>query len=154
MGYEEELGEQTVKTLLDIAKAYGIPGRHKMRKGVLIERIIQAEQAESDDDDVLDTSQGNFDKLATENAAENRLAVRRVYLVNASEGSIVAFRNRLTGKVKSAKILLNDRNGNMRLETGYGKIYAVEYDDIIWVKIGNRWPRGVYNLLKGLGTET
>ena len=36
------------------------------------------------------------------------------------------------------------------LETDYGAQYITPYEDIIWVRTGKRWPRGVYKLLKGL----
>lgn len=71
------------------------------------------------------------------------------YVETAPVGSIVAFRDE-RGKVKSAKIInRSSANRLLKLETVYKKEYIVSYDDIIWVKTNDRWPRGVYNLLKG-----
>ena len=35
------------------------------------------------------------------------------------------------------------------LETEYKSVYKVSFDDVLWVKTGNRWPKGIYELLKG-----
>ena len=43
------------------------------------------------------------------------------------------------------------KNRRLMLETEYGAKYIVSYDDIIWVRNGKRWPKGVYKLLKGTG---
>ena len=67
------------------------------------------------------------------------------YIENAEVGTIVAFR--VGDKVKSAKIInRSSARRKLKLETAYGRIYVVDYDDIIWVKTSSRWPRGVYEL--------
>ena len=260
---EKEIRNEPVKVLLDIAKAYGIIGRHKMTKEQLIKAIVAAEkqlqkeqketekevikgdfveepqrvetpfEGEKPDYDKIqeeaepvDTMKGNFDELhkkAIEKITEsktiedfliadqfftrselpeeikidltlllfNQLIARntptvepvddldyneqpirdavsspvhdqpsddcepndakQVYLKNAEEGVIIAFKNHLTNRVKSAKILLNDCIGEvMRVETAYGKVFTVPYSEILWVKTGTRWPFGVYNALKGV----
>lgn len=71
-------------------------------------------------------------------------------------GTIVAFKTE-DGKYKSAKIVKkSSKDRKLKLETSYGKEYIISYDGVIWVRTGNRWPRGVYNLLKGIedGQET
>ena len=66
-----------------------------------------------------------------------------------SVGTLVAFKT--NGKVKSAKIIKKSTKNELALvETKVGKQYRINYDDIVWVKTGKRWPRGVYNLLKGI----
>lgn len=71
------------------------------------------------------------------------------YVETAPVGSIVAFRDK-NGKVKSAKIINRSTPKRLlMLETVYRREYIVSYDDIIWVKTNERWPRGVYKLLKG-----
>ena len=68
-------------------------------------------------------------------------------------GTLVAFRLS-NGKVKSAKVMKKStKNRKLKLETNYGAEYIASYDDIIWVRTGKRWPRGVYNLLKGITNE-
>ena len=70
-------------------------------------------------------------------------------------GTVVAFR--IAEKVKSAKIVKrNKAHKRLKVQTTYGKEFVIDYSDVVWVKLNNRWPRGVYNLLKGItedGTE-
>ena len=71
------------------------------------------------------------------------------YLDNADVGDLVAFRTS-DFKVKSAKIVKKSSGeGRLMLETKYGAQFLVDYDDIVWVNTTGRWPRWVFNLLKG-----
>lgn len=72
------------------------------------------------------------------------------YIESAKIGTLVAFKLS-SGKVKSAKITnRSSKNRKLKLETEYGAIYIIPYEDIVWVRTGPRWPSGVYKLLKGL----
>lgn len=76
---------------------------------------------------------------------------REDYIATAPIGSIVAF---ITddGKYKSAKIInRSTARRYLKLQTAYGREYKVPYTSVIWVKTGSKWPRGIYNLLKGIG---
>ena len=78
---------------------------------------------------------------------------KMAYIENAEIGFLVAFKLP-NGKVKSAKIIRKSKSQRMfLLETGYGATFLISYDDVIWVRTGDRWPRGVYELLKGKETE-
>jgi hypothetical protein len=39
------------------------------------------------------------------------------------------------------------------VETSYGATHVIPFEDVLWVRTGARWPRGVYNMLKGIGEE-
>lgn len=79
------------------------------------------------------------------------------YIVNAEPGLIVAFRlcfkstktgEKLT-KVISGKILENNQTEKKYIvETRNGLKYGVPYRAVVWVKTGNRWPKGVYEEMK------
>ena len=72
------------------------------------------------------------------------------YLSKAKAGSIVAFRTK-NGKVKSAAIVYNDTaNKKVHLETKYEVKFVANYNDVLWVKTGRRWPKYIFNLLKGI----
>lgn len=78
------------------------------------------------------------------------------YIVNAEEGTIVAFRLNFTSKqdlkltkVISGKILENSQDSEVFVvETRNGLKYGVPYGAVVWVKTGNRWPKGVYDEMK------
>lgn len=78
------------------------------------------------------------------------------YIVDAEEGVVVAFRLNFTAKsgveltkVISGKILENnnDEQGYV-VETRNGLKYGVPYNAVVWVKTGQRWPKGVYEEMK------
>ena len=112
----EELRNETVKTLLVLAKDHGIKGRHALRKPELIDALLKS--------------------------------VKLVYLRKAVPGRQVAFRKEGTEKVRNGKIIGNDGEQYLNVETGHGKVCKVPYDDVLWVKTGKRWPSWVYEQLK------
>lgn len=161
---KEVLQNKTCKELRELAKEMNISGRWDMTKDQLIEAILGAEvvqntdESESAKDEVkVDNQAGN---AAVEDKVENKSAGVQVdmkqkmqYIENVEIGALVAFRLS-NGKVKSAKVTRKStKNRKLKLETDYGAEYIVSYDDIVWVRTGKRWPRGVYKLLKGLVDE-
>lgn len=74
------------------------------------------------------------------------------YLVTANIGTLVAFQDfskKGFVKTKAAKVVKNEpQDSVLILETEYGKRYSVDYKNVLWVRTGNRWPRGVYELFK------
>lgn len=74
------------------------------------------------------------------------------YIDTCPIGTLVAFR--IDEKVKSAKILKRSRKRKqLKVQTSYGKEFYIDYSDVVWVKLNSRWPRGVYNLLKGISED-
>ena len=93
---------------------------------------------------------------AEEKQEENKTAVSDVklwYINNAKQGTIVAFKTNINGyeRVKSAAVTnINRSRQLLKLTTKYGVEYIVRFCDVVWVKTGSRWPRAIYNLLKGI----
>lgn len=165
----EILQNKTCKELRELAKEMNISGRWDMAKNDLIEAILGAEAVQTTnncesakDEDKVDNRANNVE---VEGKVENESAdvvvdmkQKMHYIENIEVGVLVAFRLS-NGKVKSAKVTRKStKNRKLKLETDYGAEYIVSYDDIVWVRTGKRWPRGVYKLLKGLvdvnGNET
>lgn len=71
------------------------------------------------------------------------------FIENAElEETIVAFVD--NGKYRSAMLANRNRSKRLvKLVTKLGKEYIVPYEDIVWVRDGNKWPLTIYNLLKG-----
>lgn len=165
----EILESKTRKELRVIATELKITGRWDMTKEQLIEAILRANSVEVNkiENDEEDISQSANDECKVDNhECENVEVEEKVekesadvtkvnmeqkmsYIENIDIGTIVAFRLS-NGKVKSAKVARKStKNRKLKLETDYGAEYIVSFDDIIWVRTGKRWPRGVYKLLKG-----
>lgn len=168
----EQLAEMKVAELKSICKENGIKhynGKNRYTKQQMIEAIIvafpeeeqQEEQKEEqqveetvkklEDNPKVKESKCNEEEVKNTEDAESK---RKAYVENVAIGTIVAFRTP-DGKVKSAKVINKFSISNykrLKLETKYGAIYIIKYEDVIWVKTGKRFPRGVYNLLKGIET--
>lgn len=158
---KEILQSKTCKELRELAKERNISGRWDMTKPQLIEAILGTEvvgepvKNESVKDEVkvdnLEESGVDVEAKEKESAsAEIDMQQKLQYVENIAIGTIVAFRLS-NGKVKSAKVAKKStKNRKLKLETDYGAEYIVNYEDIVWVRTGKRWPKGVYKLLKGL----
>lgn len=133
----ENLEKKTRDELRVIAKELDIKGRGHMTKDQLVQAIAGATSSEAVEtsDDVSSSS--------------NKMK----YVENAEIGTIVAFKLP-DGRVKSAKIeRRSTSHRKLKLVTQYGAGFVVSYDDVIWVRTTKRWPKGVYNMLKGKVAE-
>ena len=168
----EQLAEMKVAELKSICKENGIKhynGKNRYTKQQMIDAIVafpeeqQEEQKEEqkeeqqveksekklEDNPKAKESKCNEEEVKNTEDAESK---RKAYVENIAIGTIVAFRTQ-DGKVKSAKVInKSSKYRRLKLETKYGAIYVIKYEDVIWVKTGKRFPRGVYNLLKGIET--
>ena len=165
---KEILEAKTKKELRVIATELEITGRWDMTKPQLIEAILRAKSAKKSnqenvanenlqsakDETKIDNQE--CEDIEVEDKVENKSANVEInmeqkmsYIENIDIGTIIAFRLS-NGKVKSAKVTRKStKNRKLKVETDYGAEYIVSYDDVIWVRTGKRWPRGVYKLLKG-----
>lgn len=157
---KEELNVLSVKGLRDMAKEKGIAGRWDMTKEQLVDALVAEEVKELAAEEkvvekpveVLEEKEVavGIPKEVAKNVNQYDVKNRMRYVDNAEAGDIVAFRLP-SGKVVSAKIeKKSTRRQMLRVETSYGESHDIQYTDVVWVKTGKRWPRGVYNLLKGL----
>lgn len=159
----ENLNEMNMDNLRKYASSVGVKKIRSFKKAELIEEVIKAcSEEEKHEIEVFGTDE-EIAALKTECEKESELDTvdefeeakvideseqvnkHLEYIENAEVGTIVAFR--VGDKVKSAKIInRSSARRKLKLETAYGRIYVVDYDDIIWVKTSSRWPRGVYEL--------
>lgn len=159
----ENLNEMNVENLRKYASSVGVKKIRSFKKTELIEEIIKVcSEDEKHEIEVFGTDE-EIAALKTECEKESDLDTidefeetdvineteqankHLEYIENAEVGTIVAFK--VGDKVKSAKIInRSSARRKLKLETAYGRIYVVDYDDIIWVKTSSRWPRGVYEL--------
>ena len=164
----EFLEAKTRKELRVIATELKIVGRWEMTKEQLIDAILRANSVEvNKQENVMNVSSQSAndeckidnhenENVEVEDKDENESADVKInmeqkmsYIENIDIGTIVAFRLS-SGRVKSAKVVRKStKNRKLKLETDYGAEYIISYEDIIWVRTGKRWPRGVYKLLKG-----
>lgn len=160
---KENLQNKTCKELRELAKDMNISGRWDMTKDQLIDAILGAEVLEKNNESESAKDEckiDNHDVVEVEAKVEKEsanvdfdMAQKMPYIENIEIGTLVAFRLS-NGKVKSAKVTRKStKNRKLKLETNYGAEYIVSFDDILWVRTGKRWPRGIYKLLKGFVDE-
>lgn len=166
----DELAQMTTRQLVKgPATDMGISGRWDMKKEQLIDAILRAElnwqkpsaKAQSAiDEDKVDEQDGvgvtdKVEKQVADAEADmdQKLAQKMRYVEEIEVGALVAFKVP-GGKVKSAKVLRrSSKNRKLKVETDYGAAYVIAYEDVLWVRTGKRWPRWIYNLLKGIADE-
>lgn len=161
---KEELQAMKVNELAAMCKDNNIPhyhGKNRFKKDELVEAILGAGVAE---DSKVENDKSAKDEVKIDNrgvevegkvekesaSADVDIEQKMPYIEGAVVGTIVAFRLP-NGKVKSAKIIKKStKRRQFMLETDYGAQYITSYENVVWVRTGKRWPRGVYRLLKGL----
>lgn len=117
---KSELEMQKKDAIDIIARKYDIKGRSSMRKADLIEKILEVEKE----------------------------ANKAKYIGKAVVGTLIAF-TLPTGKALSGMVIqLCDEA--FEVETKNGRRFFVKHDNVMWVKTNGRWPRQVYNALKGV----
>lgn len=176
----EELNEKKKIEIMSIAKDLGLPrykGKSELSKDALINSIMEAEE-NGDTQEAASVSNKKTEQVKSEVKAkkepepkkhskvveetkklqekkrelteEERTEKKLGYIEGAKVGTLVAFKSD-TGKVKSAMIVKRStKNRKFKLETRYGAQFIVSFDDVVWVRTNKRWPKGVYQLLKGI----
>lgn len=70
---------------------------------------------------------------------------KQEYISNICAGNIVAFKREdlmFSGKV------IEVSEDKVTIQTPNNSIFYVERENVVWVKIGTKWPVGIYNALK------
>lgn len=154
---KETLMGMNMKDLSEKAKELGVSrysGGKRLSKEQLVDAILKAcsEQTEGEQVETpeVETTEEQKSGGLTEEERRNR---HNQYVENVKVGTLVAFK---TGpnKAKSAMVVKRStKNRKLKVETKYGKELIISFDDVIWVHTNKRWPKGVYNMLKGMVSE-
>lgn len=163
----EELTNKKKTEILEIAKNLGVQryrGKSELTKDEIISNIMQEvvknvvekgitkENEETFKNNVVNAVKALQDKKPIL-SDEEREAKKKAYIEDAKVGVLVAFKTS-DGKVKSAMIKKRStKNRKFKVETKYGAEFIISFDDVIWVRTNKRWPKGVYQLLKGIDME-
>ena len=147
-----ELENMTKENVAKVAKDLGVKrykGKSMLSKKELIDGICKAMES---NDDVADAQKAiNEAGEQVKNEVKNvDRKVKNERILSAPIGTLIAFREPETGKLNTAK--LTNRNKTKKLikcETQYGKEFLISFSDIVWTKTGSRWPKSIYNELKG-----
>lgn len=154
MSRKEELESKKVSEIAEECKSKKIPhyvGKNRITKAEMIRKILEFEDITSETKKMIEEAgEAPAKEVAEETNSESHdIVPKESRIANASVGLLVAFYEPESRKLNTAKIVNKSTKKQMfKLETQYGKEFIVPYKDVIWVKTGTRWPKGIYSILK------
>ena len=146
-----ELENMTKENVAKVAKDLGVKrykGKSMLSKKELIDSICKVMESNDDAADAQKAIDEAGEHVKNEIVIDREVKDKRI--LSAPIGTLIAFHEPETGKLNTAK--LTNRNNTKKLikcETQYGKEFLISFSDVVWTKAGSRWPKGIYNELKG-----
>ena len=161
---KSDLEKYTVKQLLEVAKELEVKGRHEMKKAELVDNCLRAEElrCKKNIEVVEQPVKLDFEnELAKEIAQEvwsnemnvlidtNKNKIKTDYIENAKVGTIIAFQ--INGSKVISGMIDEIHKNDFVVKTKNSIRFTVRKKNVLWVKTGDRWPKGIYLALKGEG---
>lgn len=165
---KNELLTKTKKELFQICKELNLPrykGKSELPKDVLIESIIAAtegnEEQKQDDtqqetnvvettqevEPVVEESVESVEEVKPEKPWE--MLDKKKHIEEAEVGTLIAFYDE-KGKPRTAALVNRSSSREVvKVVTEFEREFIVPYANVLWVRKGPRWPRAVYEILKG-----
>ena len=146
-----ELENMTKENVAKVAKDLGVKrykGKSMLSKKELIDGICKAMESNDAAADVQKAINEAGEQVKNEIVIDREVKDKRI--LSATIGTLIAFHEPETGKLNTAQ--LTNRNKTKKLikcETQYGKEFLISFSDVVWTKTGSRWPKSIYNELKG-----
>lgn len=150
----------TVKELENICKSNGLTyysGKRHLTKQEMVDKINNVpnyipEEATNpvvEETNVVEEQTSESEEIKEPEVKEWVNSEKDEFIEKAEPGTLMAFYDN-NGKPRTAALVNRSSNRKLvKLQTEFGWEFIVPYSNILWVKNGTRWPRGIYNLLKG-----
>ena len=162
---KNELEKLTAKELLAKCKEFGLQcyrGKSRLTKSELIDSLLNVNNTETKEEDLVPMpGSEKLSELKKEFSSNDEVIVepepekewinedKEKYIEEANEGTLIAFLD-LKGKPRTAALVnRSSKRKVVKLITEFGWEFIVPYANVLWVRNGTRWPKGVYNMLKG-----
>lgn len=146
---KEELEKMTAKSLVEMCKEKGIPYSNsggRLKKAQLIELLLN-------NNDVQEENSKNVGEEENPEPTHWVNQDKEKYIEEAEVGTLIAFYDK-KGKPRTAALVNRSSSRRVvKVVTEFEWEFIVPYENVLWVRKGNRWPKGVYNLLKGYKHE-
>lgn len=153
------------KDIANMCKEAGLPrykGKSELTKEEMIDNLLAnvefVDESYTGDDAIVvkqeeDKTENVEDPVGVEEPEPWIMKDRSDLIEKAEVGTLIAFYDE-KGKPRTAALVnRSSKKKVVKLVTEFEREFIVPYDNVIWIKKGNRWPRGVYNLLKGYKTN-
>lgn len=146
----------TVKELENICKLNGLTyysGKRHLTKQEMVDKINNLPNYISEEETNPVVEETN---VVEENVTSEPEEIKEwvnsdkdEFIEKAEPGTLMAFYDN-NGKPRTAALVNRSSNRKVvKLQTEFGWEFIVPYSNVLWVKNGARWPKGIYNLLKG-----
>lgn len=154
---KNELSSKSVKELELICKDLGITyyvGKTHIKKDEMIKKILAST---NDNSDVVTEEPVEQEVVVEPETSESIepedkewiMKDKTKYIEEAEVNSLVAFYDE-KGKPRTAALVNRSSSRKViKVVTEFGWEFIVPYENVLWVRRGTRWPRGVYEILKG-----
>lgn len=157
------------KDIANMCKEAGLPrykGKSELTKEEMIDNLLAnvefVDESYTGDDAIVvkqeeDKTEKDEKPVGIEENVEEPepwiMKDRSDLIEKAEVGTLIAFYDE-KGKPRTAALVnRSSKKKVVKLVTEFEREFIIPYDNVIWIKKGNRWPRGVYNLLKGYKTN-
>lgn len=160
---KNDLEKLTAKELLAKCKEFGLQcyrGKSRLTKAEMIDSLLNVNNTETKEDLVPMPGSERLSELKKEfdSAVEEKVEPepekewvnenKEKYIEEAEEGTLIAFID-LKGKPRTAALVnRSSKRKVVKLITEFGWEFIVPYANVLWVRNGTRWPKGVYKMLK------
>jgi hypothetical protein len=155
---KKDLEKLTCDKLAKICKDNGIVHYHnssRFKKDDMVKAILkmQRQTAKTKKEAKEAVVEEEIEKK-TDSAVEkvNETAVsdkKEMYLDSLKLGTLIAFRE-YSGRLNTAAVQnVSYKRRQIKLITQYKKEFIINFDDVVWVRTGKRWPKFVMSELKG-----
>ena len=166
---KNELLTKTKKELFQICKELNLPrykGKSELPKDVLIESIIAATEGNEEQtpdvqeqvDDVVEETNPEVEPVVEEEPEPVEevkptkpweMLDKKKHIEEAEVGTLIAFYDE-KGKPRTAALVNRSSSREVvKVVTEFEREFIVPYANVLWVRKGPRWPRAVYEILKG-----
>ena len=170
---KNELLTKTKKELFQICKELNLPrykGKSELPKEILIESIIAAtegneeqtpdvqeqvenvvEETNPEVEPVVEEEPEQVEEVKTSKPWE--MLDKRKHIEEAEVGTLIAFYDE-KGKPRTAALVNRSSSREVvKVVTEFEREFIVPYSNVLWVRKGPRWPRAVYEILKGYNKD-
>lgn len=155
---KNELLSLPKKELMRMCKEADLPrykGKTELTKEELVDSLlenvefVEAEEIINQDEQEIPIESTEVVEEETVERKPWDMKDKTKYIEEAEVGALIAFYDE-KGKPRTAA-LVNRSSARkvIKVVTEFNWEFIVPYENVLWVRKGNRWPRGVYEILKG-----
>lgn len=156
---KNELLELPKKKIMELCKEANLPrykGKSELSKEEMVDSLLEncdvMSEEEAQNEQVEKSDCVNVKPVECENSEVEckpwEMVDKAKYIDELEPGVLVAFYDN-KGKPRTGKFVnRSSKKKIIKLVTEFGWEFIVPYENVLWIRFGNRWPKGVYKILK------